>query len=855
MEQEVPAGTPTPGTALKAEAARGSFAARSPAPVLQLAVAMPGTQSAATYIAGVSHSLSFTSSALHGAGVCASLALWKAASRGRPCRCIRSTLTPAASEAAVAEDTVANAVAAEITLGAAARGASKAAATMKRGRDPSKIVTSRSTRLASGNQRATVTQPRDRGTAGTSADEQEMEEVQSQVLENDFDFAAIADASEKRQDLISPCGVPVGSLAAFQEYARRLSLWRRTDVDVATSSTSQAAGYQENKKDTQRQEEIYRKKQTREQQHSHGTAEEGVEQRKRLIQPRREQNNIELDQHHLNWAQQPHEQQQQPQEREQHLRRRRVVVLGSTGSIGRSTLQVVEAFPDRFQIVGLAAAGTKLPLLLQQIQRHRPQYVAVGNAAAAAALRKLLLSRVSLPDADAAPASTPAIPDVHTSAHFSTAAAAPSSRFAAASPATATSISPASPHSFHAAAPAAESPAVDSEHSIPQILYGTGGLVELAGLDVYDVLVSAIVGFTGLQPTLKALTTGKDVALANKETLVAAGDIFRNLYKMSSRCIDRGRHQRQCERTQRTHTYSSTLLSEKVCSGGGPAAAGEASGTTRGTPFSPLYPPCSSTAGAHQQQKPLGMLLPVDSEHSAIFQALQGVAPMNYPPRKLLLVATGGPFRGRKKTDLQLVTLDQVLKHPRWSMGAKISVDSATLMNKGLEVIEAHYAFGCPYSAVEVLVHPQAVVHSAVELCDGAILAQLGAADMKLPIAYALTWPERLSTSWPRVDLLKEGVLTFEKPDCDTFGCLRLAYEAGVQGGLAPACLNAANEVAVKRLLEGKLSFLQIEEVVRHVLREYDRHDGSRPAFDALTLQDVLEADSWARRVAEEWKK
>ncbi|CBZ54764.1 putative 1-deoxy-D-xylulose 5-phosphate reductoisomerase [Neospora caninum Liverpool] len=429
---------------------------------------------------------------------------------------------------------------------------------------------------------------------------------------------------------------------------------------------------------------------------------------------------------------------------------KRLVVLGSTGSIGRNTLEIVRQFPDLFQVVGLAAGGSNLALLAEQVVLFRPQYVYLGATSKATELQERL------------------------SAHERT--------------------SPASPR--------------------PRLLLGDEGLPELACVPDYDVLVSAIVGFKGVLPTLKALEAGKDVALANKEALVAAGPVFRSLL------------------SRRGLLYGDVETNE-----GGGERKGGGSDKKRAT-----------------ERPKRGLLLPVDSEHSAIFQAVQGVPPTCYPPRKLLLTASGGPFRGKTRDDLKGVTLEKALKHPKWSMGAKITIDSATLMNKGLEVIEAHFAFGCPYSSIEVLVHPQAVVHSAVELRDGATLAQLGLPDMKLPIAYALTWPHRLSAPWSAgVDLTQEGSLTFEKPDLSTFGCLGLAYEAGERGGVATACLNAANEVAVERFRNKEIGFLDIEDTVRHVMGLHETGRDNLASTD-VSLQDVFEADRWARAAARAFK-
>ncbi|RIV29358.1 1-deoxy-D-xylulose-5-phosphate reductoisomerase [Alicyclobacillaceae bacterium I2511] len=311
----------------------------------------------------------------------------------------------------------------------------------------------------------------------------------------------------------------------------------------------------------------------------------------------------------------------------------------------------------------------------------------------------------------------------------------------------------------------------------PEIGIGEEGLLQAASIPS-QVVVSAIVGARGLLPTWMALQRGAIVALANKETLVAAGELVMT--------------------TART------------------------SGST---------------------------LIPVDSEHSALFQCLQmgHTNPME-PVERLILTASGGPFREWSLSEQATVTPEQALRHPNWTMGKKITVDSATLMNKGLEVIEAHHLFGVPYDKIEVLVHPQSAVHSLVAYHDGSVLAQLASADMRIPIQYALTYPNREQSNWPRLDLAQLGQLTFESPDFQRFPSLRLAYEAGKVGGLAPCVLNAANEVAVNGFLDGRISFLQVARLVEEVLQH--RIPGSM-----ATMEDVLEADRWARRVAQDLLK
>ncbi len=299
-----------------------------------------------------------------------------------------------------------------------------------------------------------------------------------------------------------------------------------------------------------------------------------------------------------------------------------------------------------------------------------------------------------------------------------------------------------------------------------KVLSGPDGVCELATIKG-DTVLNAIVGIAGLKPTLAAVNAGKNVALANKETLVAGGDIVKK-----------------------------AVAENKVS------------------------------------------LLPVDSEHSAIFQSLQGVPSGSIS--KILLTASGGPFYSKKAEDLVNVTKNEALKHPNWSMGAKITIDSATLMNKGLEVIEAVHLFQIKPDDIEVLVHRQSIVHSAIELTDGAVIAQLGTPDMKLPIQYALTYPNRAGLCGKRLSLTDVGTLTFEKPDTQTFRCLPVCINAIKEGGLKPAAANGANEQAVKLFLEGKIKFLQIAELVEAATL-------AQPTVKGYSLNDVLEADRAAR--------
>lgn len=304
-----------------------------------------------------------------------------------------------------------------------------------------------------------------------------------------------------------------------------------------------------------------------------------------------------------------------------------------------------------------------------------------------------------------------------------------------------------------------------------KVLSGEEGVCE-AAQSCCDTVLNAIVGIAGLVPTLAAIDAGKTLALANKETLVAGGEIVNRRIK---------------EKGVR--------------------------------------------------------LLPVDSEHSAIFQSLQGAPEGSL--KKILLTASGGPFYGKTRKELENVTVDQALKHPNWSMGAKITVDSATLMNKGLEVIEAVRLFGVSPDDIEVLIHRQSIVHSGVELSDGAVIAQLGTPDMRLPIQYALTYPDRADNAFERLSLTDIGTLTFEKPDTETFRCLPLCTEAVKRGGLAPAAVNGAGEEAVGLFLAGKIKFLEIAELAEKSLcAVHNKKD--------ITLEDVLFADSEARRLVRE---
>jgi len=378
---------------------------------------------------------------------------------------------------------------------------------------------------------------------------------------------------------------------------------------------------------------------------------------------------------------------------------KRLAILGSTGSIGQSTLAVVAEHPEEFQVMGLAA-GQNVTVLAAQIDNFRPALVSVQDEAVAASLRKLL--------------------------------------------------------------PAA---------AAPEILFGPEGACRVATAVGADLVVSAMVGAVGLEPTLAAVRAGIPVALANKETLVAAGPLVM-------------------------------------------AAAKE-----RGVP-----------------------LIPVDSEHSAIFQALQGQRREDI--RRLWLTASGGPFRTLPADRLAQVTAAEALRHPNWSMGPKITIDSATMMNKALEVIEASILFGLPVDQIEVVIHPQSIVHSLVEFVDGSVLAQMGVPDMRLPIAYALSYPRRLSLNSSPLDLCQTAQLTFEAPDLERFPGLKLGYDAARQGGTMPAVFNAANEMAVAAFLTGDLNFVGIPKVVAATMAAHQPQP-------LKSLAQVLSINHWARDFAQ----
>lgn len=373
---------------------------------------------------------------------------------------------------------------------------------------------------------------------------------------------------------------------------------------------------------------------------------------------------------------------------------RKIAILGSTGSIGTQTLDVVREHGD-IEVVALSC-GRNIDLIEKQVREFKPKLVSVWNEADAKALK------TSLSDMDV------------------------------------------------------------------KVSYGMEGLIETATIDESEILVTAIVGMLGIRPTIEAIKAHKDIALANKETLVTAGHIIMPLAKKHGVKI-----------------------------------------------------------------------LPVDSEHSAIFQSLQGNE--NNKINRILLTASGGPFRGRKLDELKNIKVEDALKHPNWSMGRKITIDSSTLVNKGLEVIEAKWLFGVDLDQICVVVHPQSVIHSAVEYEDGAVIAQLGTADMRLPIQYALYYPDRHALSGKRLDLFELGSMTFEKPDTDTFVGLKLAMEAGIKGGNMTTAFNAANEKAVAMFLDRKISYLQITEIIEAAMNNCSFIENPDVEQILATEQDVYD--------------
>ena len=375
-----------------------------------------------------------------------------------------------------------------------------------------------------------------------------------------------------------------------------------------------------------------------------------------------------------------------------------ISILGSTGSIGTQTLDVIRNSNNEIKLIGISA-NSSVNKIIEIIEEFSPKYVAMMDEESA----KTVLDYCK------------------------------------------------------------------SNKLNINVYSGIEGLEKIATLDEIDMVVTSVVGMIGLRPTIKAIEAKKDIALANKETLVVAGE----------------------------------LVMKKA--------------------------------------KEIGVdILPVDSEHSAIFQALNGYTEKDI--NKIILTASGGPFRGKDIEYLKNVTVEDALNHPKWNMGQKISIDSATLMNKGLEVIEAHFLFQCPYEDIEVVVHPQSIIHSMVEYKDASVIAQLGSTDMKLPIQYAINKKERKNAVAKRLNFYEVGSLTFEKPDLDTFRCLKLAYKVGMEGGLAPCILNAANEEAVALLLERKIKFINIPEIIEEALEVF-REEKTRK----VTLDNVIELDSKVR--------
>lgn len=375
---------------------------------------------------------------------------------------------------------------------------------------------------------------------------------------------------------------------------------------------------------------------------------------------------------------------------------KRITILGSTGSIGTQTLDVVIKNKDKFEVVAISA-NSSVDLLLEQILEFNPKYVAVYNEESANKLKNMIPNNIDI-----------------------------------------------------------------------EVLSSMEGLVKICQLKEVDIVLTAVVGMIGLVPTMAAIKAKKTIALANKETLVTAGEIVMEEAKKNN--VD---------------------------------------------------------------------ILPVDSEHSAIFQCLNGERKKDV--EKIILTASGGPFRGKSKEELINVTKNQALKHPNWDMGRKISIDSSTLMNKGLEVIEAKWLFDVDVEDIDIVVHPQSIIHSMVSFKDSSVMAQLGCPDMRLPIEYALTYPGRSETDFERLDLAKIATLTFEKPDMETFPCLQLAFKVLKLGGTYPTVLNAANEVLVNEFLDDKIGFYDIPYYIERSLEQHNNR--SNP-----TLEDILEVDKETRK-------
>lgn len=380
--------------------------------------------------------------------------------------------------------------------------------------------------------------------------------------------------------------------------------------------------------------------------------------------------------------------------------KKRIAILGATGSIGVQALEVVESHPDKFQIEVLTA-GNQADKLIQQALKCKPNAVVIGDENQYQKVKDALWP------------------------------------------------------------------------SNIKVFAGKKALASVVESGEIDLVLNALVGYSGLEPTLRAIEFGKTIALANKETLVVAGE----------------------------------LINQKL------------------------------------EENRVAMI-PVDSEHSAIFQCLVGEG--DNPIECIYLTASGGPFRGKTKAELDQVTVKQALKHPNWSMGAKITIDSATLMNKGFEVIEAKWLFGLAPGQIRVVVHPQSIIHSIVQMTDGSMKAQMGLPDMKLPIQYAMAYPHRIENNFPRFDFLQYPQLTFESPDLETFPCLSLAYQAMEMGGNAACRLNAANEIAVQAFLEEKIRFLDIPELLAYALQ--NGFQKNQPDYE-----DYVATDTDTRKMAENW--
>lgn len=380
--------------------------------------------------------------------------------------------------------------------------------------------------------------------------------------------------------------------------------------------------------------------------------------------------------------------------------KKKITILGSTGSIGTQALEVIEEQSDLFEAY-ILTAGNNADLLIKQARKFKPEIVVIGNEDKYETVKNAL-----------------------------------------------------------------------SDLPI-KVFAGEDSIADVAGMEVSDIVLTAMVGYAGLKPTINAINAGKTIALANKETLVVAGDLITKL-----------------------------AIKNKVG------------------------------------------ILPVDSEHSAIFQSMVGEDVRTV--EKIIITASGGPFRTLSLEELKYVTKDQALKHPNWTMGAKITIDSASMMNKGFEVIEAKWLFGLSPDQIEVSVHPQSIVHSMVQYNDGAVIAQLGLPDMKLPIQYAFAYPQRLKNNYPRLDFSKYNQLTFEKPDTKKFRNLSFAYEAMKKGGNAACVLNAANEVVVAAFLRNECGFLQMSDVIEKTMQ--------KATFIANpTYEDYVMSDKEARRIAQDF--